>query len=343
MDTRQRSFLTTGAVLAAAVAFFARPAAAEDVAAFYKGKTVTIVAAHENGTGFDIYARALQRHLQRHIPGNPAVMVQNMPGAGGVVGANWLYNIAPKDGTTFGTFVFTAPFEPLMGNKAARFDPAKFGWIGNMEEGVAVCGVSKAAGIGKFEDMRAKEVIIGASGQGSALVKSTIAVRNLFDVKMKLVAGYKGTASIKIAIARGEVHGVCSILMSTLRSHWRDEYDSGNFRPILQLSGRERLAGVPHVDDFVKSDDDRQVHGLIFGIQSLGKLYAAPPGIPADRLDALRKALAATMKDAEFLADAAKMQLDISPMTGEEVEAVIAKVTAASPAAIERAKQALTP
>jgi tripartite-type tricarboxylate transporter receptor subunit TctC len=340
---RPRSILTIGAVLAAVAAVVTRPAAAEDVAAFYKGKTVTILAAHESGTGFDIYARALQRHLQRHIPGNPTVLVQNMPGAGGVVGLNWLYNIAPKDGTTIGTFVFTAPFEPLMGNKAARFDPAKFGWIGNMEEGVAVCGVSKAAGVDKFEDMRSKEVIIGASGQGSALVKSTIAVRNLFDVKMKLVAGYKGTASIKIAMARGEVHGVCSLLMSTVRSHWRDDYESGNFRPILQLSGRARLDGVAHVDDFVKTDADRQVHALIFGIQSLGKMYAAPPGIPADRLDALRKALAATMKDAEFLAEAAKMQLDISPMTGDEVEAVIAKVSAASPDAIERAKQALTP
>jgi tripartite-type tricarboxylate transporter receptor subunit TctC len=343
MSIGLRKLLTFGVALAAAAAAVTRPAVAEDVAAFYKGKTVTILAAHENGTGFDIYARALQRHLHRHIPGNPTVVVQNMPGAGGVVGANWLYNIAPKDGTTFGTFVFTAPFEPLMGNKAARFDPAKFAWIGNMEEGVAVCGVSKAAGVDKFEDMRSKEVIIGASGQGSALVKSTLAVRNLFDVKMKLVSGYKGTASIKIAMARGEVHGVCSILMSTVRSHWRDDYESGNFRPILQLSGRARLAGVAHVDDFVKSDDDRQVHGLIFGIQSLGKLYAAPPGVPADRIDALRKALAATMKDAEFLADAARMQIDISPMTGAEVEAVIAKVSAASPAAIERAKQALAP
>jgi tripartite-type tricarboxylate transporter receptor subunit TctC len=342
MITELRGLLTAGAVIAA-VAVVTRPAVAEDVAAFYKGKTVTILAAHESGTGFDIYARALQRHLHRHIPGNPTVVVQNMPGAGGVVGANWLYNIAPKDGTTFGTFVFTAPFEPLMGNKAARFDPAKFAWIGNMEDGVAVCGVSKAAGIDKFEDMRSKEVIIGASGQGSALVKSTLAVRNLFDVKMKLVSGYKGTASIKIAMARGEVQGVCSILMSTVRSHWRDDYESGNFRPILQLSGRARLPGVAHVDDFVKSDADRQVHGLIFGIQSLGKLYAAPPGIPADRLDTLRKALAATMNDAEFLADAARMQLDISPMTGDEVEAVIARVSAASPAAIERTKQALTP
>lgn len=342
MITVLRGFLTAGAVMTA-LAVFARPAAADDVADFYKGKTVTILAAHQSGTGFDIYARALQRHMQRHIPGNPNVLVQNMPGAGGVVGANWLYNIAPKDGTVFGTFVFTAPFEPLMGNKAARFDPANFTWIGNMEEGVAVCGVSKAAGINKFEDMRNKEVIIGGSAPNSALVKSALAVRNLFDVKMKVVTGYKGTADIKIAIARGEVHGICSILMSTVTSHWRDDYQSGNFRPIIQLSGRTRIGDIPHVDDFVKTEEDRQVHGLIFGVQSLGKLYAAPPGIPTERRDALRKALADTMKDPEFLADATKTKIDISPMSGEDVEAFIARVSRASPAVIERAKKALAP
>ena len=342
MITKRRGFLTAGAVIAA-VAVFARPVAAEDVADFYKGKTVTILAAHQSGTGFDIYARALQRHLQRHIPGNPNIVVQNMPGAGGVVGANWLYNIAPKDGTAFGTFVFTAPFEPLMGSAAARYEPAKFTWIGNMEEGVAVCGVSKAAGIDTFDDMRSKEVIIGGSAPNSALVKSALAVRNLFGVKMKVVPGYKGTADLKIAIARGEVHGICSILMSTVTSHWRDEYQSGDFRPIIQLSGRARVGKIPHVDDFVKSEEDRQVHGLIFGVQSLGKLYAAPPGIPVERRDALRKALAATMKDPEFLADSTKTKIDISPMSGEDVEAFIARVSTASPAVIERAKQALVP
>jgi tripartite-type tricarboxylate transporter receptor subunit TctC len=266
-----------------------------------------------------------------------------MPGAGGVIGGNWLYNIAPKDGTAFGTFVFTAPFEPLLGNKAARFDPAKFTWIGNMEEGIAVCGVSKGAGIAKFADMRGKEVIFAGSALNSALTKTAFAVRNLFGVKMKVVPGYKGTASIKIALARGEVHGLCSILMSTLTAHWRDEYDSGNFRPILQLSGRARLGNIPHVDDFVKTDEDRQMHGLIFGVQALGKLYVAPPGIPAARRDALRKALAATMKDPDFLADAKKTKLDISPMTGEAVESFIARTSAASPAVIERTKRAIAP
>jgi tripartite-type tricarboxylate transporter receptor subunit TctC len=320
------------------------PAVADAVADFYKGKTVSIVVGHEVGTGFDHYARVLQRHLRRHIPGNPGVVVQNMNGAGGIAAANWLYTAAPRDGTALGSFVYTVPFEPLLGNAAARFEPAKFTWIGNIEEGVAICGVSRAAGIATFADMLTTETLIGAASSSGALAKSAIAVRNLFGAKMKIVAGYKGTASIKIAIARGEVHGVCSILMSTLTSVWREDYEAGNFRPVVQLSGRARIgSGIPHVDDFVKTDDDRQVHALIFGVQALGKLYAAPPGIPAERRDALRAAFDATMTDPEFVAEASRAQMDRSPMTGAEVEAFIARVSAASPTVIDRVKQAFTP
>jgi tripartite-type tricarboxylate transporter receptor subunit TctC len=199
------------------------PAAADEVSDFYKGKTFTILVGHEVGTGFDIYARTLQRHLGRHIPGGPIVVVQNMTGASGISAANWLYNIAPKDGTVVATFVHTVPFEPLMGNSAARFEAAKFTWIGNMEESVAVCGVSKAAGIARFDEMREKEVIFGATGATGPLVKSALAVKNLLGVKMKVVSGYQGSASVKIAIGRGEVHGICGLPMSTITSFWRDE------------------------------------------------------------------------------------------------------------------------
>src|SRR5262247_2312957 len=144
--------LPLGAALCAAM--LVTPAAADEVSDFYKGKTFTVVVGHEVGTGFDIYGRTLQRHLSRHIPGNPSVVVQNMAGASGINAANWLYTIAPKDGTVMATFVYAVPFEPLMGNKAARFEAAKFTWIGNMEESIGICGVSKAAGIDKLDDMR---------------------------------------------------------------------------------------------------------------------------------------------------------------------------------------------
>jgi tripartite-type tricarboxylate transporter receptor subunit TctC len=339
MITKARRFIAAVALLAAATA----PAAADEVADFYKGKTVTIVVAHEAGTGFDVYARVLQRHLRRHLPGSPGVVVQNMPGVGGIAAANWLYNTAPKDGTILSSFVYTVPFEPLMANNAARFDPTKFNWIGNLEEGVAVCGLSKAAGIATFEQMRTTETIIGGASVNGALARSALAVKNLFGARMKVVAGYKGTASMKIAIARGEVHGVCGLLMSTITSTWREDYEAGNFRPIIQLSGRKRVGAIANVDDFVKSEDDQQVHGLIFGAQALGKLYAAPPGIPVSRRDALRSALLATMKDPAFVAEAAKTQMNISPMTGAEVEAFIAGLSTASPAVIARVKQAYMP
>jgi tripartite-type tricarboxylate transporter receptor subunit TctC len=332
-------------LIAAAVIAVARPATADEVGDFYRGKTFTIVVGHEVGTGFDVYARTLQRHLSRHIPGNPNVVVQNMAGASGINAANWLYNIAPKDGSVMATFVYAVPFEPLMENKAARFEAAKFTWIGNVTESIQVCGVSKAAGISKFDDLHTKDVIIGGTATTGPLTKSALAVRNLLGAKMKVVSGYKGSADLKLAIGRGEVHGVCGLPMTTIRSAWREEYENGNFRPIIQLSGRKQAAleSLPHVDDYPGSNDERQVRGLIFGTQALGGLYASAPGIPAARREALRAALLATLKDRQFAADAAKTQIDISPMTGAEVEAFITRVSAASPATIEHAKQAFAP
>jgi tripartite-type tricarboxylate transporter receptor subunit TctC len=329
-------------VLATAL-LLSQHAAADEVADFYKGKTVNIVVGHEVATGFDIYARVLARHLGRYVPGNPAIVVQNMTGASGLTSANWLYNVAPKDGTVMATFVHTVPLEPVLGNKAARFEPAKFTWIGNMEESVAVCGLSKAAGINGFDEMRSKETIFGATGATGPLVKTAAAVKNLLGVKMKIVSGYKGSASVKIALQRNEVHGICGLPMSTIKSSWGDLYTSGEFKPVIQLSGRKQpdLKGIPHVDDFAKSDEDRQLYGLIFGAQALGRIYLSPPGMPEARKQALRAALLATMKDKEFLADAVKTKIDIVAMSGDEVERLVARLSAASPATIERVKTAV--
>ena len=339
MKTKIDRIVAAGAVCAV----LAVPAAADEVADFYKGKSVNIVVGHEPATGFDIYARVLARHMSRYIPGNPAIIVQNMVGASGLTAANWLYNVAPKDGTVMATFVHTVPFEPLMGNKAARFEPAKFAWIGNMEESVAVCGISKAAGIAKFDEMLTKETIWGATGATGPLVKSAAAIKNLLGAKMKIVSGYKGSASVKIAIQRNEVHGICGLPMSTISSQWNDIYSTGEFKPVIQLSGRQppELKGVPHVDEFAKSEEDRQVYGLIFGTQALGRIYLSPPGTPDARRNALREALVATMKDKQFMEDAVKTKIDISIMTGEETEKFVARLSTASAATVERVNQAV--
>jgi tripartite-type tricarboxylate transporter receptor subunit TctC len=319
-------------------------AAADEVAEFYKGRTVTIVIAHEVGTGFDIYGRVLARHLFRHIPGQPGMVVQNIVGASGLNAANWLANVAPRDGTVLETFVHTVPFEPLFGNAAAKYDPAKLTWIGNMEESLGTCGVSKGSGIGTFEDLRQKEVVFGATGATGPLSKFALAVKNLLGARIRLVHGYKGSASVKLAIQRGEVHGVCALPISTLKSQWRDLLDSGEFKPIIQLSGRKspELAGIPHVDDYAKTEEDRQVFGLIFGAQSLGRMFASPPDMPPARMQALRKAFMATMADKEFLADAKQTQIDIVPNTGEEVAALIARYSATPKDVVARAKRAFS-
>lgn len=330
--------LIAAVLLAASVGL----ADADDVADFYRGKTFTVGVGHETGTGFDIYSRVLARHIGRHIPGSPSVVVQNMVGASGLTAANWLFNVAPKDGSVIMTFAHTAALEPIFGNAAARFEPTKFTWVGNMDEGVGICGVSKASGIAKFEDMLTKEVVVGATGATGPLAKYALAVKNLLGAKIKVVPGYKGSASVKLAIGRGEVQGICGLSMSSVTSQWRDELQSGAFKLVLQLSGKPRpaLRGVPHVDGYAKTAQEKQVFGLIFGVQALGRIYASTPGLPPERARALRAAFTATMSDPQFLDDAAKSKIDINPDTGAEVEAFIAHVAASSPEVIERARRA---
>jgi len=328
----------------AALCAAAQPVLADEIADFYKGKTVSIVVAHEVGTGFDIYARVLAPHLSRHIPGNPTIVVQNMVGASGIVATNWLANVAPKDGTVMSTFVHTVAFEPMFGNAKAQYDPAKLAWIGNLEDSAGTCGVSKASGIAAFEDILAKEAIFGATGATGPLGTFAQAVRNLLGAKLKVVYGYKGSAEVKLAMNRGEVQGICGLPISTIKSFWGDEYRAGEFKPIIQLSGKPHpdLKGIPHVERYAKTDEDRQVFDVIFGAQALGRVYASPPGQPPARTKALRDAMMATMKDEKFLADATKAKIDLDPMSGEQVEALIARYSAASPAVVTRAKQAFS-
>ena len=322
----------------------AEPGQADALSDFYKGRTVTIMVGHEPGTGFDIYARAIAPHLSRHIPGNPSVVVQYMVGASGVVATNWLANIAPKDGTVMATFVHTVAFEPLFGNDKAQYVPAKLNWIGNLEESAGTCGVSKASGIAAFDDLLAREAVFGATGQTGPLGTFAQAVRNLVGAKLKVVYGYKGSAEVKLAMNRGEVQGVCGLPISTIKSFWGDELRNGEFKPVIQLSGRPHpdLKGIPHIERYAKTEEDRQVFDVIFGAQALGRVYVSPPGQPAERTKALRDAMAAVLKDEKFLADAAKARIDVDPMTGEQVEAMIARYSSFSPAVIARAKQAFS-
>ncbi len=318
-------------------------AMAQGATDFYKDRQVTIVVGNEPGTGFDLYARSLARFMGDHIPGKPAMVVQNMPGASGLVAFNWLANVAPRDGSTFLTAPFTVPFEPLFGNAAARFDASRLVWIGNMDASVSICGVSASSPVRSIEDAMRQEAPVGATGATGPMTQTTVALNELLGTKFKRIEGYKGSASVKLAMERGEVSGVCGISLSTVRTQWRDIYESGAFRLILQLGPAPHpdLANVPHVYAYAKTDEERGVFDLIFGIQGLGRAFVAPEGAPADRVAILRRAFNATMEDPAFVAYASKAGLDLAPQSGEQVQAFVARIYAAPPAVAARARRAI--
>ncbi len=315
---------------------------ADPVADFYKGRQINMIIAHEVATGYDIYARALARHIGRHIPGNPTLVPQNMLGASGITGANLLFNVSPKDGSAIGTFAHTVPLDPLIGQGAAKFDPSKFNYLGNMEESVGVCAANTDTGITNLAALKEKETRFGATATTGPPSQMAAAVKNLLGGKVRLVHGYKGAPGVKLAMEKGEVDGICGMPMSTLRAQWSDVLDSGKVKPFIQLSGpKGAISGVDYAYDLAKTDEDRKVFDLIFGILRLGKIFAAPPGVPADRVAALRKAFDATMKDEDFLADARKIRIDISPSSGDAVAGFIAGIYKSTPEVVARAKKAV--
>lgn len=332
-------------VLALASQIVAPAAKADPIEDFYKGKTLTIMVGQEPGTGFDIYSRALARHIGRYIPGNPAVIVQNMAGASGVVSFNWLYNVAQKDGTVIGTSSQNVAVEGLFGNAAAKYDATKLNWIGNMEESAAVCGVTPEANVSKFDELLTREIVVGATGPTGPIGQAARALNGVVGTKFKITYGYKGTASIKLAMASGEVKGICGLPWSTIKSFWKDELDAKRFKPIIQLSARRspELGDIAHIDDYVKTDEQRQVVELIFGQLALGRIYAAPPGVPAERLTALRTSFMSTLADKEFLADAEKTRIDIIPTTGAQVEALVKRFYAVPKSVVDLAKKTIEP
>ena len=327
-----------------AITCFTSAAHAQDDG-FYRGRTMQMVIGHEVAGGFDVYARALIRHMPRYIPGNPTIVPQNMLGAVGLVSANWLYNIAPKDGSAMAIFAPSNLVDPLLGEGLGRFDVTRFTWIGNMDESVALCVTTKESGITSFDIMRQKETIVGASGSGVAgpLSQTARAVKNLLGGNIKVIQGYKGAPSIRLAMQKNEVQGICGIPLATVQSEWLGDLQTGGFIPVLQM-GRVKhpdLPGVAHAFDYVKNPEERQLFDLVFGLQSLGRPFAAPPDVPAARAKILRDAFDSTLRDADFLAEATKLRLSIKATSGVDMDKQLAAVYALPRPLIERARQAV--
>jgi tripartite-type tricarboxylate transporter receptor subunit TctC len=332
-------------VLAAAAAASA-PAAAAGNPPFYAGKTVRVLVGYGPGGGYDIYARELGRFLGRHIPGNPIVVVQNMVGAGSLKAVNYLFNAAPRDGTTIATFARGIVFEPLIGHPdAAQFDAPKFNWIGSISNEVGVCAVMSSRGVNSWEDMRTKTTVIGASGAGADSDVFALVLRKLFGLPMRIVTGYPDGANMNLAMERGEIDGRCGWSWNTIVSRNRDWLVNKQIRVTVQiaLSKHEDLPDVPLVMDLVSDPRQAAALKLLVSRQSFARPFAAPPNLPAERVTTLREAFDATMRDPDFLAEMRRLDLEVRPIGGDEVQKLIGEIYASPPQVIELARDFLSP
>jgi tripartite-type tricarboxylate transporter receptor subunit TctC len=298
---------------------------ADSVADFYKGKTVDFYIGYSVGGGCDIYARANAPHIGKHIPGNPTVVPKNMTGAGSLKLANWLYQVAPKDGTAIGAIGRGTAFDPLFKLKGAQFDATKYNWLGSANDEVSVCVAWHGYGVTKFEDLKTHDLVVGGTGASADTDQFPKIVNAVLGTHFKIITGYPGGNEVGLAMERGEVQGRCGWSWSSVKSLHLDWVKDKKIFVLVQLSLSKHpdLPDVPLVMDFAKSEDQQQIFKLIFARQVMGRPSLAPPGVPKERAEALRKAFVDTMKDPEFLSDAEKSQLEINPVSGADVEQLV--------------------
>ncbi len=321
--TRNKSILA--ATLFSAVALSQPPARADAVSDFYKDKKLNLYVGYSAGGGYDVYARLLSRHMGRHMPGNPTMVVPNMPGAGSLRLANWLYGVAPKDGTAFGTVARGVAFDTLLGLPGAQFDAVKFNWIGSMNDEVSVCVAWHSSGFNKFEDAYNKELIVGGTGGSADTDQFPKVLNGVLGTKMKVVVGYPGGNDINLAMERGEVMARCGWSWSSVISTQPQWLKEKKISVLLQLSlsKHEDLPDVPLVMDLAKTDEEKAILKLVFARQVMGRPFMAPPDVPAGRVAALRKAFLDTQKDPQFLEEANKALLEITPVSGEKIQELV--------------------
>src|SRR5215831_11078187 len=304
-------------------------AIAQSPADFYKGKTLDFYIGYSVGGGYDLYARTIGRHLGKHIPGNPTVVMKNMEGAGSLRLANWMFRIAPKDGSVIATIGRGTGFDPILGVKGATFDGTKFTWIGSANNEVSVCVAWNAtSGISKFDDLFTKEMTVGGTSTSADTDAFPRILNGVLGTKMKIVSGYPGGNDVVLAMERGEVKGRCGWSWSSVLSTHKAWLAEKKMTVLTQLALEKHpdLPDVPLVTDLAKTDEQQQILKLIFARQVMGRPYLAPPGIPKDRADALRKAFMDTMADADFRAEAEKSQLEITPVDGAHIQKLVAEV-----------------
>ena len=313
-----------------------------DVANFYRGKQVRLIVGTAPGGGYDLFARIVARHIAAHIPGQPTVIVQNLPAAGGLVMTNQLYSVGPKDGTAIGVPINGIPTAPLL-QQGAQFDATRLIWIGSTNREPYVAFVWHSAPVQSLAELRAKELVVGSTTPGTTMTDFPLVVNDILGLKFRVVRGYEGTPQINHAIERGEIQGQGGIGWAAIKAqvpHWIAEK---KIKVIAQygLKRYPQLADVPSMLEQARTEPDRQALTMLFARTEYGRPYFLPPDVPAERVRALRRAFDATMRDQAFIADAARLQLEIDPMTGEEVQALVAQLTRTPREIVTRVRAAL--
>ena len=348
VPSHERTSAPSTTALNFAIAFFCTaflstsPARGDDVADFYKGKTITLTVSSSAGGGYDTLARTVARFLCKHVPGNPIVVVRNMAGAGGIVATNFLYNNAEKDGSHIGLLQNNTPFEPLYGTKEARYEPTKFNWLGTPSVETGIFVVWNTVPVNSLDDAKARETTVGAAGVNSTPAFYARLLNEVFGLKLKVIVGYPGQTEAFFAMERGEIDGYSSVFYSTLQATKADWLPQKKIKAIVYYGPEKRseLAGVPYAPEVVTNDDDRVLLDAAFAPLALGRPLVLPPGVPANRLAAMRKAVADTFADPDFLAEATRLGLQPErPRNGEELQAVIARAYAAPPAVVDRLRK----
>jgi tripartite-type tricarboxylate transporter receptor subunit TctC len=312
-----------------------RPAAGDEIAGFYQGKTVNLVVSVAPGGGYDVWARLLSRHLGRNIPGNPSIVVQNQPGAGGLRVMNTLNTVSPRDGTVIAIVHSTAPFTPLLEPQRGKFDSAAYSWIGSMAKESSFCLAWGTASVKTFKDLASKPLIVGSTGAGSHMEIYPRFMNNVFGTQIKIVSGYPGGNDVYLAMENGEVEGRCGVTMPALRNtrpQWIAEKKvSFVIQTGLQPEPADALKDVPMLLDMARNEKERQMMELLFANGEIQIPVLAPPGVPPARVAALRAAFKRTLEDPALLDEAAKQRMDIRYVPGEAIEALIRRVFATPP------------
>jgi tripartite-type tricarboxylate transporter receptor subunit TctC len=317
-------------------------AIAQSPADFYKDRAIDEYIGYSVGGAYDLYARVIGRHMGAHIPGNPTLVPKNMEGAGSLRLANYLYRVAPQDGSAFGTIGRGIAFDPLLIGQGDAFDAQKFNWLGSANNEVSVCVALKESGITKFEELFAKELTVGGTGTSADTDQFPRVLNGVLGTHFKIIEGYPGGNDVVLAMERGEVQGRCGWSWSSIKATHKSWIDDKKMVVLVQLSlsKHPELPDVPLITDFAKNEEQRRILKMVFARQVMGRPYLAPPNLPADRVAVLRRAFMDTMTDKDFLAEADKTELEINPVSGADVEQLVNDIYATPADIVAKAKAA---